>query len=331
MPPGLRSMSPTGGFHSLSMAPVTTKNRFEALAVRVVLDSEGAQIFRDGIVSLSSLVKTKNPNKKRRGKAALSGTSTSSSGSSGKYISAPCQNEKSENYKRLSSTALSTSPSTPSSCLQTARRPCYSGQGFQHPGHGQPLKPRAGSRFCSHFHIDCCSHLHNSSVDFIDNADFIDSTQQVFDDFLRNSQRDIGGVDEVFKAGVGVGGIELGSVGEIGVGGMGSHSSGGIMVGLPAGSTTTSGMASGGKGAESHEENGGKGWTFVAGSRKGGIGSDSSVGESGMKEIGTGVGGDVRRKERISVGTEDKSCALQGSFCGGLQGRVFCGFKKDRK
>jgi hypothetical protein len=118
---------------------------------------------------------------------------------------------------------------------------------------------------------------------------------------LRNSQRDIGGVDEVFKAGVGVGGIELGSVGEIGVGGMRGHSSGG---------------ASGGKGAESNEENGGKGWTFVAGSRKGGIGLDSSVGESGMKEIGNGVGGDVRRKERISVGTE----ALQGSFCGGLQG-----------
>jgi hypothetical protein len=43
-------MSPMGGFHSLSMAPVATKNRFEALTDRVILDSEGAQIFRDGIV-----------------------------------------------------------------------------------------------------------------------------------------------------------------------------------------------------------------------------------------------------------------------------------------
>ena len=52
----------------------------------------------------------------------------------------------------------------------------------------------------------------------------------------------------------------------------------------------------------------------VAGIRNGGAGVDSSVGESGMKEIGDGVGGGVRLKERISVGTEDKCCALQGSF-----------------
>ena len=65
----------------------------------------------------------------------------------------------------------------------------------------------------------------------------------------------------------------------------------------------------------------------MAGSRKGGIGLDSSVGESGTKEIGDGVGGDVRRKERISVGTE----ALQGSFCGGLQGSFCGGLNMDRK
>ena len=50
--PGLRSMTPAGGVYSLSPPPVTTKNRFEALADRCIIDSGGAQISRDGIVKL---------------------------------------------------------------------------------------------------------------------------------------------------------------------------------------------------------------------------------------------------------------------------------------
>ena len=46
-PPGLRSMSPSGGVYSLSMAPVPTKNRFEALTDRYVVDSDGAQISQE--------------------------------------------------------------------------------------------------------------------------------------------------------------------------------------------------------------------------------------------------------------------------------------------
>ena len=230
-------MTPMGGFYSLAPAPVPTRNRFEALTDRVVLDSEGAQIFRDGIVSLSSLVKTKNPNKKRRGKAALSRTSTSASGTSGKYMSAPCQNSSSANPFESPSSSLTapcTSPTPCSSSLQTLRRPCYSGQGCQHPGHGQPLKPHSGSRFCSHFHGDCCSQLHNSSVDFIDNTN--QNTQLMFDDFFRNSQKEIGGIDGFLENGVGVGGLT-------GVGGHG-----------PGGSKGTGG----GRGVELNEENGGK-------------------------------------------------------------------------
>ena len=51
----------------MSPAPVSTKNCFEALADRCVLDSDGVQIYRDGIVDLNLLLKPTKPNKKRRG------------------------------------------------------------------------------------------------------------------------------------------------------------------------------------------------------------------------------------------------------------------------
>jgi hypothetical protein len=61
-------MSPMGGFHSLAPAPVPTRNRFEALTDRFILDSDGAQISQEKIVDLKLLVKPNKPMKKRRGK-----------------------------------------------------------------------------------------------------------------------------------------------------------------------------------------------------------------------------------------------------------------------
>ena len=90
--------------------------------------------------------------------------------------------------------------------------------------------------------------------------------------------------------------------------GVGGHSSGGAE------------GTGGGKGVESHEENGGKVWRFEAGSRNGGTGVDSSAEELGTKDIaGEGFGGVVRLKERTRVGTEDECGGLQGSFCGGRE------------
>ena len=70
---------------------------------------------------------------------------------------------------------------------------------------------------------------------------------------------------------------------------------------------------SGGKGAESDEQRGGKV-----------TGVDSSEEEFGLVGVaGNGFGGDVESEERSRVGTEE-CCGLQGSCCGGLKGR-FCG------
>ena len=71
-PPGLRSMSPTGGFYSLSMAPTSTKNRFSVLAA---IDSNGEILDRSEKYNLQDFVKTPSkpnkPNKKRRGKGTF--------------------------------------------------------------------------------------------------------------------------------------------------------------------------------------------------------------------------------------------------------------------
>ena len=67
-PPGLRSMSPTGGFRSLAPAPVKIQNRYAALEDTNIIDSNGAPIFREKIVDLKLLVKPNRPMKKRRGK-----------------------------------------------------------------------------------------------------------------------------------------------------------------------------------------------------------------------------------------------------------------------
>ena len=53
----------------MAPAPVPTRNRFEALADRCILDSDGAQISREMIVDLELLIKPKNPNKKRMGES----------------------------------------------------------------------------------------------------------------------------------------------------------------------------------------------------------------------------------------------------------------------
>ena len=113
----------------------------------------------------------------------------------------------------------------------------------------------------------------------------------------------MGGVDEVFKAGVGVGGIELGSVGEIGVGGSPGNIPGGVI---------------GGVGVESNDNHGGKGRRIEAGRRNGGIGVDSSEEKGGTKDIaGEGFGGVVSWKERSDLVTEYDYDGLQGRFCGG--------------
>ena len=96
-PPGLRSMSPTGGFYSLTMAPVPTRNRFAALSDRCILDSEGATISRAETFELQSFVKTppkpNKPNKKRRGKRALSCIDISAPSGSGHIYFGPSQND----------------------------------------------------------------------------------------------------------------------------------------------------------------------------------------------------------------------------------------------
>ena len=83
---------------------------------------------------------------------------------------------------------------------------------------------------------------------------------------------------------------------------------------------------SGGKGAESKEQHGGKVWRFAGVGRNGGPGVDSSEEEFGLVGVsGNGFGGVVKSEERIRVWTEERTdCGLQGSFCGGLQGS-FCG------
>ena len=150
------------------------------------MDSEGAQISRGETFALQSFVKTPlkptRPCKKRRGRRPLSCTSSLATNGSGQIYFGPCQND------------LCSSPctlTTPSSCLQTSRRPCCSGQGYQHPDHGHPLKPHSGSRdnfiephsgICS---IDCCTdhtyfycHTHDPAETLK-----IEETQTILDGF----------------------------------------------------------------------------------------------------------------------------------------------------
>ena len=83
-PPGLRSMSlGNPGFYSLSLAPVPTRNRFQALEETNIVDSNGAAIFREKIVELKLLVKPNKSKKKRRGKEAVSSSDISTSTASG--------------------------------------------------------------------------------------------------------------------------------------------------------------------------------------------------------------------------------------------------------
>ena len=52
----------------MSLAPVPTRNRFQALEETNIVDSNGAAIFREKIVELKLLVKPNKSKKKRRGK-----------------------------------------------------------------------------------------------------------------------------------------------------------------------------------------------------------------------------------------------------------------------
>ena len=82
---------------SFARAPVKTENRFDALTDRCILDSDGVQISRDKIVELDLLLKPKKPNKKRRGRRALSCGEKSASSTSGNiYIRPPV---KSRNHR----------------------------------------------------------------------------------------------------------------------------------------------------------------------------------------------------------------------------------------
>ena len=181
-------LTPAGGFLSFARAPVKTKNRFDALTDRCILDSDGVQISRNKIVELDLLLKPKKPNKKRRGRRALSCGNKSASSASGNIYSATCQIEKSS-LDIFPSTAISTSPLAPSSsgfleCRPTSpvlsdglccsTRCCTSsadfiGQGYEHPGLGHPhthstycsqtIEPRSGIYCCS----DICQ-THHSGI-----------------------------------------------------------------------------------------------------------------------------------------------------------------------
>jgi len=137
----------------------------------------------------------------------------------------------------------------------------------------------------------------------------IAETPMMLNGFLGECREGVGGieVDREISAdiggSVGIGGGHVGK--SVGVGG---KSSGGAR------------RICGGKGVESHEENGGKVWRFEAGSRNGGTGVDSSAEELGTKDIaGEGFGGVVRLEERTRVGTEEERGGLQGSCFGGRE------------
>ena len=163
---GLAQHDPRGRLLLSGAGPVPTRNRFAALSERCVLDSDGAQISQEKIVDLKLLIKPTKQSMKRRVRRPLSSSSSSGATSSVEIYSAPCHNDVSSTPGSSSIPCTSLVPSSccPSSCcLQTARRPCYSGQGYQHPGHGQRLKPRSGlhniephsgiSQFCINTHI----------------------------------------------------------------------------------------------------------------------------------------------------------------------------------
>ena len=132
-------------------------------------------------------------------------------------------------------------------------------------------------------------------------------TKTVFNSFVRDCHEEVGGFEADLVGRVGVGGLVRG----VGVGGFRDA--------IPGGD-------SGGKGAESNQQRGGKVLRFEAVGRNGGIGVDSSEEEFGLVGVaGNGFGGVVKSEERIPVGTEERrDCGLQGSCCGGLKGS-FCG------
>ena len=208
-PPGLRSMTPAGGFHSLAPAPVKVENRFAALAVSNIVDSNGAAIFRKKIVPLESLIKPKNPSKKRRGRRALSciGSSafavSTASRNISEHISSNSMSANSFESPSSSSSTPCTSLVPSSSSLRTHRRPCCTGQGYQHPDHGHHLTPRSGSRDNLHLiepHSGICSSDHCNHHTYFychtrKSADRVkvEDAQLILDWFLRDSQEGVGG------------------------------------------------------------------------------------------------------------------------------------------
>ena len=86
-PPGLRSMTPVGSFHSFAPAPIPTMNRFQAVEDRCVIESGGAQIIQERVCCVEFIVKPTKPNKKRRGTRTLSCTATSTFKTLENYVS----------------------------------------------------------------------------------------------------------------------------------------------------------------------------------------------------------------------------------------------------
>ena len=80
-------MTPAGGVYPLSPAPVSTKNRFTALAEIHIVDSNGAGVHQDEnfdlLLFVKLPVKLSKLSKKRMGRRPLSCISTSASTASG--------------------------------------------------------------------------------------------------------------------------------------------------------------------------------------------------------------------------------------------------------
>ena len=231
-PHGLRSMSPAGFVGSFAAAPVQLRNRFQAFEERHIIDSVGAVLDTHEEYKLQDFVKTpskpKKSSKKRRGKRALYCSDISASTSSGNMFSRTPDSMSAKPFESPSSSTSSSTSSIPSSCLQTRRPCCCSDQGYQHPDHGQTLKPHFGSRLrsgiCS---IDCCTdHTYFSCYTHDPETLKIEETQLILDGFLRDSQEGVGGSDRFLGKPVGVGGSVENSVG---VGGIPGKIPGGII------------------------------------------------------------------------------------------------------
>ena len=228
-------MTPAGGVYSLSLAPTSTKSRFAALFDRHIVDSNGADLDRDGIFDLQLFVKLavhmSKPSKKRRGRRPLSCIGTSASTASGNMFSAHCQidelsvRENSSSRPRsdpVSYTDGSTATCSSGSCCSSCKPANFMGQGYEHPGPGHPhtsyvrtqtetIEPHSGI---------CCIEPHSgiwffdSDIAVLDHIDIHSSETVSFAEtlvflnwFLRECHE-------------GVGGIEVDSVGVVGVGGL---------------------------------------------------------------------------------------------------------------